>query len=635
MKIGKAIIGLTAVLIASLTTVTLLTCYFGFNNVHNANSRGNAETAMNILENSIEEKKDELKETAQSLSAMSNITYSVANQDADYLSDYYNNTLKQDGLYVVFYTTGGSVIWGSDSAPAGFSSSTAVEGDAALFRASDGALSYYYTKKLSSGSVAVGYNIGSNTLADRVKEISGSEASFFSGDARVSTTVLDEETGGRAVGTQMGSKVKTAVLENGEEFEDKTDILDTTMMCLYKPLQDGSGQIVGAYVAAYPTDAEDARFLRAMLLAILVAVVIGAAFMVLTVYAAKRFLSEPLDRVNQMALEIENGNLAVEHNGQEKIYEISQLTNAMNSTASHLHGYIEDIRVVLGRIVQCDFTGRTQVDYLGDFVEIKNSLDSIREVFAQMVYEISGSANQVNAGSDQIASAAQLLAEGAAVQEATIEEMSSTILDISEQVNKNAAGTVEAKELSFTTQDKIRTQNEQMGSMVQAMRNIEEKSKAIEKIIQSIDGIAFQTNILSLNAAVEAANAGAAGKGFAVVADEVRALAAKSALAAKETAAHIRDSIDAVTAGCEIAESAARSLQEVMEISARSNDIIIDISDKTNEQASELKDMALGLDQISGIVQQNAATAQESAASCEELNAQAVHLKEMMDKFQI
>ena len=193
--------------------------------------------------------------------------------------------------------------------------------------------------------------------------------------------------------------------------------------------------------------------------------------------------------------------------------------------------------------------------------------------------------------------------------------------------------TAKAKKLSDKTNDRVHDQNSKMSNMLVAMNDIKEKSNEIQKIIKSIDDIAFQTNILSLNAAVEAARAGAAGKGFAVVAEEVRNLAIKSAEAAAETTQYIEASINAVNDGVVLAQEAAASLSEVMTISSETNDIIVDISQKTEEQATALKEVSIGLDQISDVVQQNSATAQENAASCAELDDQVRHLQNILSRF--
>ena len=165
------------------------------------------------------------------------------------------------------------------------------------------------------------------------------------------------------------------------------------------------------------------------------------------------------------------------------------------------------------------------------------------------------------------------------------------------------------------------------------MQEITEKSNEISKIIKTIDDIAFQTNILSLNAAIEAARAGAAGKGFAVVADEVGNLAQKSAKAAQNTGELIAEAIDAIAKGAKISDETAVSLQNVSERTTTINRIIKDIAAASESESEGITQISVGMDQISSVVQSNTATAEESAAASEELSGQAQILNDLMSKF--
>ena len=198
-----------------------------------------------------------------------------------------------------------------------------------------------------------------------------------------------------------------------------------------------------------------------------------------------------------------------------------------------------------------------------------------------------------------------------------------------------AQNAAKAGEISKQTEDEVNLQDSSIQNMVTAMSDISNTSKEIEKIIKTIEDISFQTNILALNAAVEAARAGDAGKGFAVVADEVRNLANKSAEAAKSTTTLISASIDAVNKGSKIAGETAESMKKVKDKTAETAGLIVTIAEASAEQTDAIKQITSGIDQISQVVQMNSATAEETAASCEELNGQSRMLKDQVSRFKI
>ena len=249
--------------------------------------------------------------------------------------------------------------------------------------------------------------------------------------------------------------------------------------------------------------------------------------------------------------------------------------------------------------------------------------------------KLAGSLNTAKWYLKKISSGSQALAQGTSEQEASIRELSDYVQDISGKVNKNAENAKNVSEISDTATTDLKKGNAEMQKMLAAMKIIDEKSVEIEKIINTIDNIAFQTNILALNAAVEAARAGEAGKGFAVVADEVRNLASKSAEAAQTTSELISSTIEAVSNGTAIADSTAQTIESVMERFSNANSLINEISDSSAQQATMVDQVLSSVGQISAVVQNNAATAEESASASALTAAQAKELQKMVKQFHL
>ena len=273
--------------------------------------------------------------------------------------------------------------------------------------------------------------------------------------------------------------------------------------------------------------------------------------------------------------------------------------------------------------------------YHGDFNEAKVVINEITTHLSEIMKDIEISSGQVEAGAVQISNAAQALSQGTTQQASAIQELSASIDEVAAETRLNAKNAGEASNRALGVRSNAEAGNDQMASMVSAMAEINESSDNIKKIIKVIDDIAFQTNILALNAAVEAARAGVHGKGFAVVAEEVRTLAARSADAARETTVLIEGSIEKVAAGTRIADETAISLSDILSEIEKVTSLVGEIAKASNDQASEIAQITKGIEQVSTVVQSNAATSQESAASSEELSSQAELLKEMIDTFKL
>lgn len=356
----------------------------------------------------------------------------------------------------------------------------------------------------------------------------------------------------------------------------------------------------------------------------------GTAFVVGVI----RVSLKPLKRISAVAEDIAAGNLSAGFDYRSDD-DIGILCTNFARCTDTTRRYISDISEKLDRLAKGDFTVAVTEEYIGDFAPIKESLTNIITSMRNTLNNIEVASGQVNVGAANVAESSTRLAEGVYSQTENLKKLNEDMSVIIEKIRDSDKNAGEARQLAEGAMQKLGFSTSEMNKLLEAMNHISEMSAETAKIVKTIDDIAFQTNILALNASVEAARAGAAGKGFTVVADEVRNLAGKSAEAANRTSSLITQTTEAISAGAVLADSTAKALSEAVADTARVDENIGRISESSREQSMFADSIFHGINAISEVVSSTSETAQSGAASSEELSGQASMLSGLISEFKL
>ena len=346
----------------------------------------------------------------------------------------------------------------------------------------------------------------------------------------------------------------------------------------------------------------------------------------------RRVVLRPAKMIKQATDKMAAGSLDI-HIPHKSRDEFGQLASNIENTSQILSGYVKNISYALGEISKGNMAITFNTTYIGDFIPIQTAIVLITEYLNNTLQQLSRSSGQISSRSAQVAGGAHILSQGVVEQVSSVEQMAAKIEEMAEKFQGIAGNAAIASQQTTAVGDGAAIGNQHMQNMLIAMDEINKSSGEIQKIIKSIEDIALQTNLLSLNAAVEAARAGVAGKGFAVVADEVRSLATKSAVASKNTAVLIDSSLAAVQKGVDIANETAQALASVTESIYGVSSLINEISLSSSGQAESVSEVVQVVNQISTVVQTTSATAEESAIASAELSDQAQLLQGLVSKF--
>lgn len=340
----------------------------------------------------------------------------------------------------------------------------------------------------------------------------------------------------------------------------------------------------------------------------------------------------PITESSLVLQEFSKGNFDTKVNGYYE-GDFLIIKHSLNTTIKEVSGYIAEVTHVLNEISNNNLNHEIKTHYVGEFYSIKKSTNIITDKLNAVIQGINEASEQVYEGAKVISESSAKVSEGVIEQEESMKKLTQTVENVNNQAIDNVSYTDSAMVLSMKLKDRAIEETNQMQMMINSMKDISESSKSIYNIIKFIEDIAFQTNLIALNASIEASRAGEHGKGFSIVAEEVRNLASKSKDAVKNATSLIEISNNKVNDGYKIAQTTDLSLREIVSSITEVSRIIEDINKSSFKQREDIEDVTAGIIEISKVVEINAKNSQHLADIASELTNQSDGLKEMTSVF--
>lgn len=470
------------------------------------------------------------------------------------------------------------------------------------------------------GIVMCGYNLSGSTFTKEMNTIFKVDSGIFFNDKLISSTPLHNE-------LLLGNSLSNSKLVNSKSetliFKEKFN--GKTVQSVYVPILDNNNNVKGFFYNGIDRTHDDRVVLTFMSILILgICVLCGIALWMIDIVV--KSISK---RINSMVLyadDISTGNMSETICIQGKD-EVARLGTAFVNMIDGIKNQISVVEKMSHGDFSVEIPIRSEKDIMG------KSLEKMLNNLNDMLEKISETTQNVSDGSLKLSDGANDLAKASSMQAEAVEILSDNIHNISQIIEQNDIKMAEAVSSTSNIQTMAEEGMTKMSELNNAVMDIDKSSEEIQKIMMVIEDIAFQTNILALNASIEASHAGEAGKGFAVVAQEVQTLAEKSTESAKETSSLIMNTVKKAKLGTSISSKTSEYFGEIVSGIEESNSIINQASQQAKTQAGLISDIDSGINNVSNIVKQNESTANQSAESSMAMNDQAEILNDLVSKF--
>ena len=379
--------------------------------------------------------------------------------------------------------------------------------------------------------------------------------------------------------------------------------------------------------------ADYSHFINGAMLVAILSTLVFLAVSILLVLRLARSISRPVKRVTDRMVAFSNGDLHTEVLPVNSGDELEVMTQTLEDTLGSMNRYISDIQQVLAHVAGGDLRTGPQVDYKGDFTLIRGSLHTIAQSMNETLLGFRSAADRLTGMAEQLSGQSAQLYQASMDQNQSTEDLVHEVTRVKERLADVTESSGQTLSQTEEIARRIQSANEQMSALSSAMDDISGNAQQITKIAKDIGDIAFQTNLLAINASVEAARAGAAGKGFAVVADEVKQLAAKSAEAAQSATDMVNNTKTIIQTGVELTADTAGSLRAISDVSAQINTISDQLTAAVRGQELALAAMEERIASISAIADRNLQNAGETEQSSGSLAREAEALQSQVRKF--